>query len=133
MSADDNQNNSTRDYDDQYDDEDISELAPPKKMGKVHKGEGTSSRPKRKSTSKPNTKGGNDVELDADDTPTEMTVREEEKTKSTGKSPMEMAEADPPMDVHAADQSKPATKELGNNQVNLVTTRPIKIVQVGPR
>ncbi|XP_031099681.1 uncharacterized protein LOC116003881 [Ipomoea triloba] len=117
MSSDDSQNNSARDYDNQYDDEEISESgglspghsddvqvvdarpvgggsakarptapiqstsskAPPKKIGKVPKGGGTSSRPKEKSTSKPNTTGGNNVELDADDTPTEMTVREEEQ------------------------------------------------------
>nr|GMD36004.1 hypothetical protein Iba_chr09dCG12280 [Ipomoea batatas] len=122
MSADDSQNNSAWNYDDQYDDVDISESgglspghsddvqavdarpvggrpakarptapihstpskAPPKKMGKVHKGEGTSSRPKGKSTSKPNTTGGNDVELNADDTPIEITVREEEKALADG-------------------------------------------------
>nr|GLL49695.1 uncharacterized protein LOC109149872 [Ipomoea trifida] len=140
MSSDDSQNNSARDYDNQYDDEVISESggsspghsddvevvdarpvggrpanarptapiqstsskAPPKKMGKVPKGEGTSSKPKGKSTSKPNTTGGNDV----DDTPTEMTIREEEQTKSTSKRPMEVAEADPPTDVHAADPKR---------------------------
>nr|GMD16229.1 uncharacterized protein LOC109149872 [Ipomoea batatas] len=115
MSSDDSQNYSARDYDDQYDDEVISESggsspghsddvevvdaqpvggrpakarptaplqstsskAPPKK--KVQKGEGSSSKPKRKSISKPKTTGGNDVELGADDTPIEITAREEEQ------------------------------------------------------
>nr|GLL21146.1 uncharacterized protein LOC109149872 [Ipomoea trifida] len=142
MSSDDSQNYSARDYDDQYDDEVISESggsspghsddvevvdarpvggrpakarptaplqstsskAPPKK--KVQKGEGSSSKPKGKSISKPKTTGGNDVELGADDTPTEITPREEEQTKSTGKRPMEMAEADPPTDVHVADPKR---------------------------
>nr|GMC87798.1 uncharacterized protein LOC109149872 [Ipomoea batatas] len=196
MSSDDSQNYSARDYDDQYDDEVISESggsspghsddvevvdarpvggrpakarptaplqstsskAPLKK--KVQKGEGSSSKPKGKSTSKPKTTGGNDVELGADDTPTEITVREEEQiaglggktstggqtsrslkvvikkksitssadqhtaghpplesrqsdsfvapdqNKSTGKRPMEVAEADPPTDVHAADPKR---------------------------
>nr|GMD57276.1 uncharacterized protein LOC109149872 [Ipomoea batatas] len=180
MSSDDSQNNFARDYDDQYDDEVISESrgsspghsddvevvnarpvggrptkarptasiqstslkAPPKKMGKVHQREGSSSRPKGKPTSKPKTTGGNDVELDTNDTPTEITVREDEQVgKLLGtevnytvdrslasiiycrsrrwisvhfdslkavdwEAPMEVAETDPPKDVHAADSKR---------------------------
>nr|GLL40929.1 uncharacterized protein LOC109149872 [Ipomoea trifida] len=86
----------------------ISSKAPLKKE-KVHKGEGTSSGPKGKSVSKPNTTGGNDVELDTDgahDTLIEMSVKEEEQTKSTGKRPMEVTKVEPPADVHAADPKR---------------------------
>nr|GMD95251.1 uncharacterized protein LOC109149872 [Ipomoea batatas] len=130
LTAPNDQNNFARDYDDQYDDEVISgsggsspgysddvevvdarpvggrptkarptallqsttSKAPPKKKEKVHKGEGSSSRPKEKSTIKPKNDG--------------WFLCCPDQTKSTGKRPMEVAEADPPTDVHAADPKR---------------------------
>nr|GMD37966.1 zinc finger BED domain-containing protein RICESLEEPER 2-like [Ipomoea batatas] len=142
---DDSQNNSTRDYDDQYDDEEISESsgsspdhsddvevvyarpvggrpaktcptapiqstsskAPPKKKEKVHIGEGSSSRSKGKSTSKPNMMGDQHT---TDQPPLESCPSgffvALDQTKSTRKRPMEVAEADPPTNVHAADPKR---------------------------
>nr|GMD31102.1 zinc finger BED domain-containing protein RICESLEEPER 2-like [Ipomoea batatas] len=142
---DDSQNNSTRDYDDQYDDEEISESsgsspdhsddvevvdarpvggrpakacpttpiqstsskAPPKKKEKVHMGEGSSSRSKGKSTSKPNMMGDQHT---TDQPPLESCPSgffvALDQTKSTRKRPMEVAEADPPTNVHAADPKR---------------------------
>nr|GLL49438.1 zinc finger BED domain-containing protein DAYSLEEPER-like [Ipomoea trifida] len=127
MSSDDSQNNSARDYDDQYDDEVISgsggsspghsddvevvdarpvggrpakarptapllsttSKAPPKKKEKVHKGED------RHTTDQPPLGSHPSGSFAAPD-----------QTKSTGKRPMEVAEADPPTDVHAVDPKR---------------------------
>nr|GMC61259.1 uncharacterized protein LOC109149872 [Ipomoea batatas] len=143
MSSNDSQNYSARDYDDQYDDEVISEsggsspghsddvevvdarpvggrpakarpTAPlqstsskalPKK--KVQKGECSSSKPKGKSTSKPKTTGDQHTTghppLDSRQSGSFVAP---DQTKSTGKRPMEMAEADPPTDAHVADPKR---------------------------
>nr|GLL35852.1 uncharacterized protein LOC109149872 [Ipomoea trifida] len=127
MSSDDSQNNSAHDYDDQYDDEEISESggsspdhsddvevvdarpvggrpakarltasiqstlskAPPKKKEKVHMGEDQHTVDQPPLEPRPSSFF---VALD--------------QTKSTRKRPMEVAEADPHTDVHAADPKR---------------------------
>nr|GLL16998.1 uncharacterized protein LOC109149872 [Ipomoea trifida] len=82
-----------------------SSKALPKK--KVQKGEGSSSKPKGKSTSKPNTAGDQHTAghppLDSRQSGSFVAP---DQTKSTGKRPMEMAEAHPPTDVHVADPKR---------------------------
>nr|GMD67528.1 serine/arginine repetitive matrix protein 2-like [Ipomoea batatas] len=112
----------------------ISSKAPLKKE-KVHKGEGTSSGPKGKSVSKPNTTGGNDVELDTDgahDTLIEMSVKEEEQSLKVAIKRKSTTAADQHNVDRPPIESCPSSSSVAQDQTKSTGKRPMEVTKVEP-